>query len=93
MTPASILTKNRANAIKESFGDKVFLILVYVFLTIVLVAALYPLLYILSSSFSSPRAVISGRVWLFPVEPSLAGYKAIFSNPQVLNRLCQSSIF
>ncbi|WP_308634960.1 carbohydrate ABC transporter permease [Paenibacillus silvisoli] len=74
----------RTNAIRESFGDKLFLTLVYAFLAFILLAVLYPLLYIVSSSFSSPQAVISGRVWLFPVEFSLAGYKAIFSNPQVM---------
>ncbi|SFT04691.1 carbohydrate ABC transporter permease [Paenibacillus sp. BC26] len=74
----------RSNAIRESFGDKLFLTLVYAFLGIILLAVLYPLLYIVSSSFSSPQAVISGRVWLFPVDFSLAGYKAIFSNPMIM---------
>ncbi|RAP77737.1 carbohydrate ABC transporter permease [Paenibacillus montanisoli] len=74
----------RSNAIRESFGDKLFLTAIYAFLALILLAVLYPLLYILSSSFSSPQAVISGRVWLFPVDFSLAGYKAIFSNPQVM---------
>ncbi|AZN42998.1 carbohydrate ABC transporter permease [Paenibacillus albus] len=74
----------RTNAIRESFGDKLFLTLIYAFLSIILLAVLYPLIYILSSSFSSPQAVISGRVWLLPVDFSLAGYKAIFSNPQIM---------
>lgn len=50
-----------------------------VFLLFVLVIVLYPLIYIVSSSFSSTRAVTSGRVWLLPVEPSLEGYKAVFA--------------
>lgn len=83
----------RPRAIRESISDKVFIILVYAFLSIVLVAVLYPLIYILSSSFSSPRAVISGKVWLFPVEPSLAGYKAIFSNPQVMTGYANSLFY
>ncbi|WP_219838622.1 carbohydrate ABC transporter permease [Paenibacillus sp. R14(2021)] len=74
----------RSNAIRESYGDKLFLTAVYVFLAIILVVVLYPLIYILSSSFSSPQAVISGKVWLLPVDFSLAGYKAIFSNPQIM---------
>ncbi|MBM7567267.1 carbohydrate ABC transporter permease [Paenibacillus sacheonensis] len=74
----------RTNAIRESFGDKIFLTLVYVFLAAVLLVVIYPLLYILSSSFSSPQAVISGKVWLLPVDFSLAGYRAIFSNPQIM---------
>ncbi|WP_274649611.1 carbohydrate ABC transporter permease [Paenibacillus humicola] len=83
----------RASAIKEPPGDRVFLLLVYAFLTIVLLSVLYPLVYILSSSFSSPQAVISGRVWLLPVEPSLAGYKAIFDNPQVVTGYANSIFY
>ncbi|NBD23737.1 carbohydrate ABC transporter permease [Paenibacillus glycinis] len=74
----------RSTAIRESFGDKLFLALVYAFLVLILLVVLYPLIYIVSSSFSSPQAVISGRVWLLPVDFSLAGYRAIFSNPQIM---------
>lgn len=44
----------------------------------------YPLIYVFSSSFSSASAVISGRVWLWPVDFSLDGYKAIFKTSRVL---------
>jgi multiple sugar transport system permease protein/putative aldouronate transport system permease protein len=37
-----------------------------------------------SSSFSSGRAVSSGRVVFLPVEPSLEGYKAIFAYKSVI---------
>ncbi|MFC3341872.1 carbohydrate ABC transporter permease [Paenibacillus abyssi] len=80
-------------AIKEPFGDRVFLFCVYVFLGLILIVVLYPLIYILSSSFSSPQAVISGRVWLLPVEPSLAGYKAIFQNPSVMTGYANSLFY
>jgi len=66
---------------------------VYAFLTIILLAILYPLVYILSSSFSSPQAVVAGRVWLLPVEPSLAGYKAIFANPQIVTGYLNSFFY
>ncbi|TBL78357.1 carbohydrate ABC transporter permease [Paenibacillus thalictri] len=39
---------------------------------------MYPLVYIVSASFSSSDAVISGKVWLWPVDPGLKGYKAVF---------------
>lgn len=56
---------------------------VYVLLSLLFIILLYPLIYIVSSSFSSARAVVSGRVILWPVEPSLQGYKAVFTNSQV----------
>lgn len=70
-------------SIRESNGDRIFLVLIYAFLTLVLVVVLLPLLYIVSSSFSSPQAVVSGKVWLIPIDFTLAGYEAVFNNPQV----------
>ncbi|MBB6734738.1 ABC transporter permease subunit [Cohnella zeiphila] len=72
------------NRIKESYGDKVFLTFIYILLTAVLIVILYPLVYIASASLSSPLAVSSGKVWLWPVNFSLAGYEAVFRNPQVV---------
>lgn len=70
--------------IRESTGDRVFLTGVYILLGIALVAVLYPLVFIVSSSLSSPLAVSSGRVWLWPVDLTFVGYKVVLSNPQVL---------
>ncbi|SDS46645.1 carbohydrate ABC transporter membrane protein 2, CUT1 family [Paenibacillaceae bacterium GAS479] len=70
-------------AIRESSGDRIFMLLVYAFLTFVLLIVLVPLLYILSSSFSSPQSVVSGKVWLWPVDFTLDGYKAVLNNPQI----------
>jgi len=72
-----------ATRIQESKGDRLFLGIVYLFLTIILLIVALPLLYILSSSVSSPQAVVSGKVWLFPVDFTLAGYKAVFNNAQI----------
>jgi putative aldouronate transport system permease protein len=70
--------------IRESFTDQVFLWVVYFFLSIVLLIILYPLVYVVSASFSSPLAVSSGRVWLLPVDFSLRGYQVALSNPQIV---------
>ncbi|WP_152394998.1 carbohydrate ABC transporter permease [Paenibacillus guangzhouensis] len=72
-----------ATRIQESKGDRLFLGLVYLFLTVILLIVALPLIYILSSSVSSPQAVVSGKVWLFPVDFTLAGYKAVFNNAQI----------
>ncbi len=70
--------------IKESRIDFVFLIAVYVLLGVALIIVVAPLLHILSSSFSSPEAVSSGQVLLWPVDFSLQGYQAVMSNPEIL---------
>lgn len=68
---------------RTSKGDMIFYGISYGVLIGLLIIVLYPLIYIVSASFSSPNAVISGKVWLYPVEPSLAGYKAVFKYPDV----------
>src|SRR5437899_1488032 len=88
------MTKDNAlrysTRIRESFGDRIFLIFVYLFLAIVLVVVLYPLVYVVSASFSSPLAVSSGQVWLLPVDFSLRGYQVAFSNPQIITGYANS---
>lgn len=59
------------------------MVVIYIVLTVLFILFLYPLIYILSSSFSSARAVISGQVWLWPVDFSLKGYEAVFQNSQI----------
>ncbi|MFC5653286.1 carbohydrate ABC transporter permease [Paenibacillus solisilvae] len=79
--------------IQESVGDRLFLALVYLFLTAVLIAALYPLIFVVSSSFSSPSAVSGGRVWLWPVEATLIGYKSALQNKLILTGYTNSLIY
>ena len=45
---------------------------------IALVLTLYPLIYVLSDSFSDPVSVTTGKVTLLPVQPTLDGYATIF---------------
>ncbi|NMA83233.1 MAG: carbohydrate ABC transporter permease [Epulopiscium sp.] len=88
-----IYKKSKNNRMKESFTDQVFLIFIYIMLSLVLVIILYPLIYVVSASFSNPQAVISGKVWLLPVEPTLRGYQAVFKNHQLLSGFTNSFIY
>jgi len=81
------------NHIRESLGDKVFMVIVYTILMIALLIVLLPLIYIVSASFSSPSAVTGGKVWLWPVEFSLEGYKATFKNSRILTGYTNSFIY
>lgn len=80
-------------AVKKSVGDKAFMAGVYVFLILVLVIMLYPLIYVVSASFSSPKAVASGDVFLFPVEPTLMGYEAVFKNQKIITGFLNSVFY
>jgi putative aldouronate transport system permease protein len=83
----------KLSTIKDSTGDKIFLFAIYVVLSILLIVVLYPLIYIISSSFSSPSAVTSGRVWLLPVEFSLKGYNLLFRSPDVMTGYANSLFY
>lgn len=79
-----------SGTIRESWGDRVFITVVYFMLTVVLIAVLYPLIYIVSSSLSSPAAVSSGKVWLWPIDLTFDGYKSVLRNDQVLTGYANS---
>lgn len=78
---------------KESKADRLFRLLMNGFLVFALILVLYPLVYIVSASFSSAKDVISGRVWLFPVNPTLLGYQTVFKNPQLMKGFYNSTIY
>lgn len=69
--------------INEARADKVFNVVNYTLLLLFTLTVLYPLVYVLSASFSSSSAVISGKVWLWPVDFNLQGYEAVFKHKQV----------
>lgn len=63
---------------KKITQDKVVYFINYIMLTVLLVMVLYPLIYIVSCSFSSGDALMSGKVKLFPVDLTLQSYQAVF---------------
>lgn len=70
-------TRKKHHPIRDTLGDKLFYAVCYLITALFMLAVLYPLVYILSASFSSADAITSGRMWLFPVDFSLVGYKYI----------------
>lgn len=78
---------------KAPIGDKVFIIFVYVLLTLAMLIVLLPLVYIVSASFSDSQAVIANEVWLLPVRPTLRGYEAVFKNKNILTGFSNSFFY
>ncbi|MBR4769011.1 MAG: carbohydrate ABC transporter permease [Lachnospiraceae bacterium] len=64
-------------------SDGVFYTVITVLVVLWIVIVLYPLIYTISSSFSSGAAVSSGQVFLWPVEPSILGYQYVLKYRQV----------
>ncbi|MVA77249.1 ABC transporter permease subunit [Auraticoccus sp. F435] len=88
-----VLPDRPATRIRESSVDRVFLVAVYLLLGVFVLAVLLPLVYIVASSFSSPAAVSSGRVFLWPVDFTLQGYEVVLTNPEILTGYVNSLIY
>ncbi|MBO9604471.1 MAG: carbohydrate ABC transporter permease [Paenibacillaceae bacterium] len=66
-------------------SDRAFDIVVHVLLALLLLVVLYPLLYIVSASFSDPYAVTNGQMLLWPVGFTWEGYDKIFASDDIWN--------
>lgn len=75
--------KNRKKKIRKSWGDRLFLGFSTLVLLVILIAVAYPIIYVISASFSSATALSAGRVLLWPIEPTIAGYKFIMQYKMV----------
>jgi putative aldouronate transport system permease protein len=86
-------TTQRPTAIRQPAGDRAFLLGVHIFLCLILAVIAYPLLYIISSSFSASSDVLAGRVWLWPVHPTLVAYQAVFQDPDLMTGYLNSIFY
>lgn len=64
-------------------SDKSFDLLNKIFVTIIVLIILYPLIFVISASISDPMAVSTGKMWLWPVDITLDGFKMVFDNPDI----------
>ena len=79
---ASAKRRRHSGGIKyTSFWDRMYMAVTLTILTVMLMVVAFPLIYVISSSFSSPEAVGNGRVVLLPVDPGIEGYRAVFTTP------------
>lgn len=67
-----------------SRNDILFYLFSGIFLTTFLIIVLYPVIFVIAASFSSGTAVTAGKVFLWPVDFSLEGYKTVFNNRDIL---------
>lgn len=74
----------RGHRIRPSASDRVFDTVNYTFLSACFLLVAFPLLFIVAASFSDPFAVKTGRVWIWPVEPTLLAYREVFRTREVV---------
>lgn len=73
----------KSKTVQLSRNDRIFYAVTNTIMIILTIIVLYPMIYVVSSSFSSSSAVQSGRVFLWPVDFSLEGYKAVLTNRDI----------
>ena len=77
------MSKKKSTAIRLSKGDRIMDITINIVMTLLFLVVLYPLVYVVSSSFSSGDAVFNGKVLLWPVDFSTFGYEIVLKYPKV----------
>ena len=80
---AAAAPAHKSVQVKRSKDDQIFFLVSHIIVILLTLIVLYPLIYIISSSFSSANAVSTGQVVLLPVEPSVMGYQKVFENAKV----------
>lgn len=78
--------------VKGTRADVIFDRINLVIWIILLIIIIYPLWLVVIASVSDPDAVLTGKAFLWPVDPSFLGYRAVFEHQEFL-RSYLNSIF
>lgn len=73
--------------------DYIYMVLVHILCAVSVICILIPLIYVVAASFSSPKALLSGRVFLVPVDFTLRGYKMLLKHELLVTRDFANSLF
>ena len=77
------MSKKKNTAIRLSTGDRIMDTTINIVMGLLFLVVAYPLVYVVSSSFSSGDAVFNGKVILWPVDFSTYGYEIVLKFPKV----------
>ena len=77
------MSKVKSTKIRNTLGDNILNVVVGIMLAILCVIIIYPIVYVISCSFSSSKALESGLVVLWPVDFTLKAYEFVLQYKQV----------
>ena len=83
MDAHQLKTLKRKNRIKESKTDYVYYVICGLILFLLAVIVIYPLYYIVIASVSDPDAVMTGDVWLYPIDITFSGFAQLFNRDDI----------
>jgi multiple sugar transport system permease protein/putative aldouronate transport system permease protein len=79
--------------IRLSLSDRLFYIVDYIVLSFCGIIVLLPLLNVIAQAFSDPQSVLSGRVFLWPRNPTLDTFKLILGNKLIVTGYLNTFIY
>lgn len=79
--------------VKKLNGDKVFVIVNYALVTLIFLAILYPLIFVVVASISDPYLVLTGEVYLIPKGLQLDTYRNVFKNSMIWTGYLNSILY
>ncbi|WP_114855971.1 carbohydrate ABC transporter permease [Brachybacterium sp. YJGR34] len=79
--------------IKDPRSDRILNVVLVVLLVLFTLTIVYPFVYIVSASLSTPAAVSSGEMWLWPVGFSLDAYQAVLDYPAITRGFLNSILY
>ena len=68
--------------------DYLYMALVHILCAVSVICIMIPLIYVVAASFSSPKALLSGQVFLLPVDFTLRGYKMLLHHELLVTGFC-----
>ncbi len=68
---------------KLPLSERIGLVITYILIVFVVLASLYPFLNIVSTAMSSNRAILSGEVTFYPIEPQLESFIEILQKQDI----------
>ena len=74
----------------SSVSDHIYRIFAYAFCIVSVSAVMIPLIFVVAASFSSPRALLSAEVFLWPVDFNIRGYTMVLEHPMLMRSLWNS---
>lgn len=77
----------------KSRGEKIFNVVNVIFMFFLILIMLYPLVNQIAISFSSNSAIVSGKVSLWPVQPTADAYKEIISDKNFFRAMNNTVVF
>ncbi|MGO1353463.1 MAG: carbohydrate ABC transporter permease [Brachybacterium tyrofermentans] len=91
--PPAPAAESARRRIKDPRSDRVLNVVLLVLLALFTLTIVYPFVYIISASLSSPTAVSSGEMWLWPVGFSLDAYQAVLDYPAITRGFLNSLLY